>query len=294
MSKYYILYNPLSCNKLGETKASNVKNYFPNDDLFFIDITSIRDFKAFFEGISANDNIVVCGGDGTLNKFINYTEGTDIKNEILYYATGSGNDFLRDMGMDKESKPISIKNEIENLPIVTVNNKSYRFLNGVGFGIDGYCCYVGDKERQKDSNKKINYTKIAIMGLLFHYKPTSAKVTVDGIEYKFKKVWLCPTMVGRYYGGGMMPTPMQTRDNKSKSISVLVFHGSSKLKTLMLFPSIFTGKHTNHKKHCTVLSGKRISVEFDSPTPLQIDGETIENVTKYDAFLSPCPSACVL
>ena len=77
---------------------------------------------------------------------------------------------------------------------MTVNGKQYRFLNGIGYGIDGYCCQVGDEQREK-STKPVNYTAIAIKGLLFHYKPTNAVVTVDGETHNYRKVWLAPTMV---------------------------------------------------------------------------------------------------
>ena len=35
---------------------------------------------------------------------------------------------------------------------------------------------------------KINYTGIAIKGLLFNFKPKNATVTVDGIRHEYKKV----------------------------------------------------------------------------------------------------------
>lgn len=35
-----------------------------------------------------------------------------------------------------------------------------------------------------------------------------------------------------------------------------------------------------------VLAGKEITVEFDRPTPLQIDGETVKNITSYCAKTS--------
>ena len=38
-------------------------------------------------------------------------------------------------------------------------------------------------------------------------------ITVDGIKYTYKKVWLAPTINGRFYGGGMMPAPGQDREN---------------------------------------------------------------------------------
>ena len=135
--------------------------------------------------------------------------------------------------------------------------------------------------RQK-SDKPINYASIAIKGLLFHYKPTNAKIAVDGVCHTYQKVWLAPTMNGRFYGGGMMPTPQQDR-SKSDLLSVMVLHGSGKLKTLMVFPTIFKGKHIEHTEMVEVLTGKEIIVEFDRPVALQIDGETILNVLSYQA-----------
>ena len=68
----------------------------------------------------------------------------------------------------------------------------------------------------------------------------------------------------------------------------MVFHGSSKLKTLMIFPSIFKGEHVKNTKYVEVIKGHDITVKFDRPTPLQIDGETIHGVTEYNAV---CASA---
>jgi diacylglycerol kinase family enzyme len=141
---------------------------------------------------------------------------------------------------------------------------------------------VGDAQKKK-SDKPVNYTAIAIKGLLFHYKPTNAKITVDGKEYSFKKVWLAPTMKGRYYGGGMMATPEQDRKNPDGTLSVMLFHGKGRLKTLMAFPSIFKGEHIKHTNMVTILTGKDIKVEFDSPAAVQVDGETILGVTEYSA-----------
>ena len=78
----------------------------------------------------------------------------------------------------------------------------------------------------------------------------------------------------------MIPTPNQTRDNK-ETLSVLLFMGKSKLNTLMIFPSIFKGEHVKKTKNTKVLSGKEITVIFDKPRSLQIDGETILNVLEY-------------
>ena len=290
MSKSYVLFNPHAGNETGKAKAEKLKEVYTGKELEFLDITEIKDYGQLFSRLENDDNIIICGGDGTLNRFANAIYDLNTDKEIMYYAAGSGNDFLRDIDGVDGSVPFRINEYITDLPVVTVNGKSYRFINGVGFGIDGYCCEVGDQLREKNDGKPINYAGIAIKGLLFHYKPTAATVTVDGVTHTYKKVWLAPAMIGRYYGGGMIPTPHQTREQRQEKLSTCIIHDTGKLKTLMIFPSIFKGEHIKHAKKVDEFSGKRITVEFDRPVALQIDGETISGVTKYEACI---PSAFV-
>ena len=122
------------------------------------------------------------------------------------------------------------------------------------YGIDGYCCLKGDRQRAV-STKPVNYASIAVKGLLFHYKPTSAVVTVDGVKHTYKHVWLAPTMNGRYYGGGMIQTPQQERLLQTRQLSVMVFRSPSKLRALAVFPSIFKGAHIKHADVAEVYCG---------------------------------------
>ena len=277
MAKGYVIYNPLAGNGQAQEDAQLLQ-FVLDEELEYYDITRITNYEAFIGGMAQEDYLAIVGGDGTLNRFVNDTDSLEITQEILYFPTGTGNDFAKDMGMGEDPRPIT--EYLKNLPSVEVNGKRYRFINGVGFGIDGYCCQVGDALR-KIPGRKVNYTGIAIKGLLFHFAPRNAKVTVDGKEYTYKKVWIAPTMHGKYYGGGMIPTPEQERT--SGKLSVMLFHGAGRLRTLCVFPGIFKGTHVKYTKMVAVHTGNEITVEFDRPTPMQIDGETILNVTKYTA-----------
>ncbi|MBQ9162154.1 MAG: diacylglycerol kinase family protein [Clostridia bacterium] len=281
MKKAYIVYNPLAGNGKCEESVKKLAKML-TDEAVYWSITDGKTYTELRDTLDTEDYVILCGGDGTLNRFINDIGDVKIDNDILYYPGGSGNDFAHDIGITADDTPVSIKKYLCDLPEVEVNGNTYKFINGVGYGIDGYCCEVGDKLRAQ-SAEKIDYTSIAIKGLLFHYKPTDAKVTVDGKTYRFKKVWIAPTMNGRFYGGGMMPTPAQDRLSEDKRLSVMIFHGTGKLHTLMIFPSLFKGEHIKHKKHVKVLEGQSITVEFDSPRALQVDGETILGVTSYTA-----------
>lgn len=277
---YYVLCNPLSANKQGAVLSQSLVSKLSKDDLKFIDVRTVEDYAAFWKTIDlGQDTVILAGGDGTLNRFINSNKGLELPENLYYYAAGSGNDFRKDVA-NTPDELIPLRKYIEDLPIVTVKGKDFYFINGIGFGIDGYCCEMGDRLKEK-SDKPVDYTGIAIKGLLFHFKPANARVTVDGVTKEYKKVWIAPTMKGRYYGGGMMVAPEQDRFDPEGKVSVSLLHGTGKFKTLMIFPSIFQGEHVKHEKHVEIRRGHEVTVEFDRPMSLQIDGETVLGVTSY-------------
>lgn len=279
--KYCILYNPLSGNGGAKERAEALKNKFGESVAYAINMTEIEDYSEVLSKYGKDDVIVICGGDGTLNRFANDTADLDIEADILYSATGTGNDFLVDLGVDKDADPFSVKKYLRNLPSVTVGGKTCLFMNGIGFGIDGYCCEEGDRLKAQAPEKPVNYSAIAVKGVLGKYKPKNAKVTVDGVEYTYKKIWIAATMHGRFYGGGMMCAPDQDRLGEDRQNTLVVWHGSGKLATLMTFPSIFKGEHVKKTKMIAVHKGHEITVEFNEPCALQIDGETVLGVTSY-------------
>lgn len=272
----YVLYNPLSGNNQGKVKAEEFNLSILGEliDLLTIDISN------FIESVAQTDEIYLVGGDGTIFYFINQVEYSPNLPNVFYVPTGTGNDFAQDVFYGKTPEKVVLLNTyMKKLPTVTVNGKEYKFINGVGFGIDGMCCQVGDELRAKKV-KKINYTSIAIKQLLFKYKKRNAKVVCDGKTYFYKNVWIAPTMLGRFYGGGMMVAPNQDR-LESSTLSQVVFKGFSRLITLLIFPKIFKGEHVKHKKRIAICEGREITVEFSIPCALQVDGETFKNVSKY-------------
>ena len=280
MANTYVLYNPISGSGASIQASKTLETFFQGDNLTYFDVTKLASYANFFASLQAGEKVVLCGGDGTLNRFANAVQTFTLQNDVYYYPTGSGNDFWSDINKTKDDGPVLLNDYLKDLPTVTVKGQTSAFINGVGYGIDGYCCEEGDRLRAQ-SNKPVNYAGIAIKGLLFHFKPKNAVITVDGQEYTFKKVWIAATMHGRYYGGGMIPAPQQIRNNADGTVSLFVWHGSGKLSTLMAFPSIFKGEHVKKTKMIKILTGKEITVRFDKPNPCQIDGETISDVTEY-------------
>ena len=268
--KYY-LYNPLANNGIKKQVVGQT----------LIDATTIN-YQEFFDSLKPEDEVVFIGGDGTINHLINYIDCEKLKNNVYLLANGTGNDFINDIG-ESVDKEILLNKYLVNLPTVRVNGIEKKYINNMGFGIDGYCCEVADQIKAKTPNKKINYTAIAIKGLLFFFKPCHATIEVDGKTYEYDNVWLAPAMKGKFYGGGMMVAPNQ--DRFSDHLTVVVYACKSKLKSLIAFPSIFEGKHVEKTDMVKVITGNKIHVKFSRPCAAQIDGDTVLNVSEYWAEL---------
>lgn len=275
--KHFILYNPLAGHGHNDSELAAIKGDIQGECVL-LDVTRPGGYAAALDNLTSEDVITISGGDGTLNKFINTIDTDNIPCDVYYYASGSGNDFLHDVTNGSGEKRMKLNPYLKNLPTVIVNGESYKFINGIGYGLDGYCCEKGDELKAR--GKAVNYTLIAIKGLLFDFKPRNARVIVDGKKHFFKKVCIAPTMHGRCYGGGMIPTPEQDRLS-GKGVSFMTLCGAGRLKILTIFPSIFKGEHVKNRDVVTIIPGREVEVEFDIPCALQIDGETIKNVKKY-------------
>ena len=81
MKTYHILFNPHAGNGHGEEEAHRLDAMLEGAALVYHNMTQIADYEDFFRTIQADEDVVLCGGDGTLNRFINDTAGVGIPNE---------------------------------------------------------------------------------------------------------------------------------------------------------------------------------------------------------------------
>ena len=149
----YLLFNPLSKNGTGckikdEAKLKLNKQFPQLKEINVLDL-NVEDF---ITNLQVEDILILVGGDGTLNHFANFVYKYKIKNTSYLYKAGTGNDFIRDIKSNDDDTLFYLNPYLEKLPTVTVNGIKRKFINGIGYGIDGMVCETAEELRLK--NKK--------------------------------------------------------------------------------------------------------------------------------------------
>ena len=80
--KYHVLYNPKAGNGTGETETKNIEKHLAGEEIVYYDLTQ-NDTAGLIAKFPLCDKIVVSGGDGTLNRFINDTADMEISHDVL-------------------------------------------------------------------------------------------------------------------------------------------------------------------------------------------------------------------
>ena len=106
--KYY-LYNPLANN--------GIRVEVP--DVQMLDATKL-DYSAFFAGLKKEDEVVLIGGDGTVNYLVNHVNFETLENNVYLLSNGTGNDFLHDIEKPA-GKEVLLNPYLKGLPTVRVN-----------------------------------------------------------------------------------------------------------------------------------------------------------------------------
>ena len=280
MEKYLILYNPLAQKGRGLDNAKKIRAFFKDAEVAYENILEITDLAAFMAEAPRDVKIVLTGGDGTLSRTVSALYGHELGRELYYFGAGSGNDFLRDIGKSPKDPPFPINEYMKGLPLVKVNGMTMRCINGVGLGLDGFCCE--EVNRLHSEGKNASYGMVALMGVLGKYKPVDAVITVDGVRQEFKNVWMAPVMFGSYFGGGYKMAPKQDRMSSRRQVTSVVIHSIPRLLAVFQFLKVKQGKGESMTKYAVFRPGRHVAAEFSSPCAFQIDGESISNVTSYE------------
>lgn len=260
-----ILHNPLSKNRKSRRVTKKIVDHFKKNDIIFRvkSLLKIKDLEDYLNHTHKKHTILLIGGDGTINTFINNTMNIAIAQDIYLKRSGSGNDFLR--SLKKQKSAVQYIMQLEH------NQEKRYFINGAGMGIDGMISHFVNQSKRKN---RFNYF-LKTLKAFFIYKPKYMEVKLDDTLYRFKKAWLININNGAFIGGGMKLTPKARLDENK--LDVIVVHRVPRLILFFIFISVYFGLHTYLKPFVFYKKATTIEATMFSPQIAQCDGECFEN-----------------
>ncbi len=274
--KVFVLVNPFSGNKQAAVVAKEFQGFLQQK-------RSSLDFEVFeteysghataLAGHAAKDgytDLVVIGGDGTLNEAVNGLSKSKVPVSLL--PAGTGNDFVKNFHFPTERVKqfeLAINGEAVSVDTGICNNR--RFVNTMGLGFDGQVVDTMEKYG------KLVYGPLAYMYAtlkeLLSYKEPMATVSWEGHSEEFP-IFLMAINNGQHFGGGFHITPdAQLNDG---SLDVCLIQKVSVLGRFMHLPKALNGRHAS-LSFVKLFQTPEIKITSEAPIIGQIDGEYLGN-----------------
>ena len=271
MSTKYILYNPLAGNGKGEEEAKKLTETYKNDELKYCNMTHITSYGAFFDSISPKSDIIICGGDGTLNECVNGAVGHD-NVAVTHFPCGTGNDLVRALGIPKDTDralEILLKGHVRKMDAAMANDEIY--FNVAGFGFDVDVLDATEKYKDKYKNGSIAYLR-GLMDCILHLDLRKTKITWPEGSME-KDVLILVAGNGTHIGGGMNITP--GADPFDGLLNVCVIHDVKRRHIPTLLPKFLSGKHIGNPR-VTYFRTTELTAECSPHSRIEVDGEVME------------------
>lgn len=253
--------------------------------------------------------LLVIGGDGTLNEVLNGIQDFE-HTTISCIQTGSGNDFARNMHLEKdvEQAIVHLLEQPEEMALdygeVTMRVdgtgdarmdgrqrgvdgddmdacqdsavRKKRFLISSGVGYDANICEEVSRSRLKAVLNKIHLGKLVYVMIgvkqIFTKKTVRAKLYLDDAPVrKLSELFFVVGMNHMYEGGGIPFCPnANPTDGK---LDVCLVKGMSRLKLLLAVVLVYFKKHLLFKG-ITNHRCKKMRLVTETPQWIHMDGET--------------------
>ena len=219
------------------------------------------------------DELIVIGGDGTINEVINNYHGK----EFIYLAYGSGNDLARSIKFNRniEISKLLDSNKYIDYDVGVVNDR--KFCSGFDIGFNADIIKRANSSMLKKYLGKYIYLLEGVMGIIM-LKKYKAKILWEDGEIDTDKLYLLNVMVQPYEGGGVKFAPAATgRDNK---LHVMIMENISLVTFVYNYLCLLLKKHNKLRKVKQITTDK-LTITTNQKY-FQIDGELINSEEKLN------------
>ena len=311
---FHVIVNPSSSSGRGKSQWDQVETGFRRSGVpfkvhFSSADNSIEKICRELTSRGENCDLVVLGGDGTMNAVVNGIQDFE-HTRVGFSQTGSGNDLIKGLGIKKSKeelletilrgetvrtcdigrityhnrasildsfthKPVSGSRREEKDPSGDPGN--VRLFNiSAGIGFDAAVCQRADSSSLKSLLNKISLGKLIYISEAVHMILASPmvnmKITCDGAETNRPRTLFAVVMNTCYEGGGFKFCP-----DAVGSDGVLNLFGANNLNRMnffRIFPTAYNGNHLRFKGLFTD-SGKSFTIRSAVPLWVHTDGEVV-------------------
>lgn len=244
--------------------------------------------------IAGATQLIVAGGDGTLNEVVNGLAAAQIAKtnlpKLALLPLGTGTDFARGHGIRSLDDALTTLQygQLRALDLGVARFHDPRgaeeeraFVNVADFGLGPRASQqIARVDRRLGSGAYLYGALRAIAA----YAPVSTRVTVDDHLVYDASCGLLAIGNSRYFGGGMRITPLARTDDGLLDVVIL---GATDRRTLVseLLPSVYRGSHLRHPA-VHFARGTTITVDATPPLPLELDGEIVGTTPARFTLLS--------
>lgn len=228
--------------------------------------------------------LVILGGDGTLHEALNTLHTFNTNIPIGYIPCGSGNDFAKGVGINKNAERAFLQilsaaapQEIQLIRYQEeIQAETGIAENNIGIGLDAA---IVETTNQSHSKKALNKFKLgslayifSILKVLFTQKGFPIMVEINGKKLEFQKAFLCTVTNHPYFGGGIAIAPKA--DPRKPLLDLVIVERISLFKIFWLIFLLTRKKHME-SKHFYHFQSSKIKIVSTIPQYVHADGEIL-------------------
>ncbi len=221
------------------------------------------------------DGLIASGGDGTLFEVLNGYMLNASGNKLVLglIPNGTGNAFMKDLGLQKHDWQRAIDIILQNQPKpldigkLISQGQTHYFINIVGMGFVSKVALAAVPLKWMGNAA---YTAATLQKLI-NLKAQDITLEIDGKTIQRQGVFV-EVANSRYTGTSFLMAPKAKLDDGL--LDVVVLNKISRLKLLRLFTSIYDGSHIEYPE-IEYFQAKQVKVIESEPTQLIPDGEVI-------------------
>ncbi len=290
MEEWFVIVNPVSGRGRGGRDWPRIAELLDRAGVSY----TFNFSPARYEAIDLAESVVrmgyrkimVVGGDGTMHEVLNgLWRQTDVPLEELTVGVipvGTGNDWVRHVGIPHDYEAairVIFTGRIYHQDIIraryqTPKGEGERVVaNIAGVGLDAEVIKAVEAAWARGRKGRGTYMK-CLLKTVFTHSPQACRVTVDGQERYYPKIFTAAVGNNRFNGGGLEQLPCALSDDGLAEVMILrsLTAGMVPRALWLLLNGRINEIVTVENFRC-----RRISFDFEGGGPVELDGELVGN-----------------